>query len=597
MTTNLSGSLSEFSLAEVLSLLGMGGRTAHMQVTSPDSVGTVHLVDGRISSATADNARAGLLRAVVAAVSVPADDLAHALQSEDPVRALVESGVVDREAAQQVASEHCTQAVGEMLDWTSGEFAVWVGSQDPADIGVRLDVDALVAAGRERAREWHDLREALPESDSVLTLVPDVAQAPVVDLEDWAVLARVDGRRTLTEVLAAMGVSPLAAGSRLVQLMDRGLVAVRVGGGDAEREHMNQMLDAFDAGGPVEAVIELAVQPEPEFAPHVHDLFVTEPEAVEEWQVAAADSWVASELEPVVESGSEPAPDPQPVPVEEYAASSEWAALVAPEFPAGPEPVLTQSFPAAVDPTPYELEPVALSTEPVTFEAQTQAYESGAGFGFDPVAHEVEPQAYNLEPAGDDVVPVAYESASAFFEAEPVSFDSAAPTYDLEPEVHEAEPVTFDLEPVAEPVGESFAWSPWAQEMGLGEAPVAADADPEPFAVSGFADMVEDAGGHGHTDAFPVPQTPVDEVRAAVDPAPVDEVAQFMPQPRDPGDGVVDPSIYAQAVGAHAAAPQDAASQEAADGPVQPAGGQAESVPDPLAGGLLAHLMSSVRGL
>ena len=110
MTTNLSGSLSEFSLAEVLSLLGMGGRTAHMQVTSPDSVGTVHLVDGRISSATADSARAGLLRAVVAAVSVPADDLAHALQSEDPVRALVESGVVDREAAQQVASEHCTRS-------------------------------------------------------------------------------------------------------------------------------------------------------------------------------------------------------------------------------------------------------------------------------------------------------------------------------------------------------------------------------------------------------------------------------------------------------------------------------------------------------
>jgi hypothetical protein len=259
--------------------------------------------------------------------------------------------------------------------------------------------------------------------------------------------------------------------------------------------------------------------------------------------------------------------------------------------------VLTQSFPATVEPTPYELEPVAFATEPVTFEAQTQAYEPETGFGFDPVAHEAEPQAYNLDPVADDVLPVAYESAAALFEAEQVSFDSSAPTFDLEPEVHEAGPVTFDLEPVAEPVGESFAWSPWAQEMGLGEAPVAADADPEPFAVSGFADMVEDAGGHGHTEAFPVPQAPVDEVPAAVDPAPVDEVAQFMPQPRDPGDGVVDPSIYAQALGAHSAASQDVASQEAADGPVQPAGGQAESVPDPLAGGLLAHLMSSVRGL
>jgi hypothetical protein len=343
-------------------------------------------------------------------------------------------------------------------------------------------------------------------------------------------------------------------------------------------------------------VIEVAVAPEPEFVPDVHDLFVTEPQAGEERQVAAAESWTPAELEPLVDSTAEPAAGPQQGPVEEYAVSSEWAALVAPEFPAGPEPVLTQSFPAAVEPTVYELEPVAFATEPVTFEAQTPAYEAvEADFGFEPVADEAEPGAYNLDPV-PDVVPVVYESAAAFFEAEPVSFDSSAATYDIEPGVQEAEPVTFDLEPVAEPVAESFSWSPWAQEMGLGEATVVTQAVPESYAGSGFADMVEDAGGHGHTDSFPVPQAPVDEVPAAGF-APVDEVAQFMPQPRDPGDGVVDPSIYAQAVGAHAAAPQDVAGQEAADGPVQAAGGQAESVPDPLAGGLLAHLMSSVRGL
>ena len=94
--------------------------------------------------------------------------------------------------------------------------------------------------------------------------LPSVDQAPVVDLEDWAVLARVDGRRTLAEVLAAMGASPLAAGNRLVQLMGRGLVAVQVGGGDAEQEQANQMLDAFEAGAPLTTVIEVVVAPEPE---------------------------------------------------------------------------------------------------------------------------------------------------------------------------------------------------------------------------------------------------------------------------------------------------------------------------------------------
>jgi hypothetical protein len=597
MTTNLSGSLSEFSLAEVLSLLGMGGRTARMQVTSSDAVGTVHLVDGRISSATANSARAGLLRSVVAALPVPADDLAQALASEEPVRALVESGVVDRDAAQQVASEHCTEAIGEMLDWTSGEFAVWVGSQDPGDIGVRLEVDQLVAAARERAQEWHDLRAALPGSDSVLALVADVEQAPVVDREDWSVLARVDGRRTLAEVLAAMGASPLAAGHRLVQLMGRGLVAVQVRGSDAEQEQASQMLDAFDSSGPFEPVIELVAPVAPEHEPDVHDLFVTEPEAVQEWQVAAADAWDLAHTDPVVDLPSEAVSYAEPVPAEEYSAPNEWPALVAPEFPAGPEPVMSQSFPAAVDATVPEAQPMGFDAATVTFDEAPVTFEE-APVTFDDGMHAYQPEPAPSESvAMDFAVPIDFAVAvDPQPEAEGV-FESAVPTYDLEPEVQEAAVATFDLEPVAEQVGESFSWSPWAQEMGLGEAPPAVPAQPERFTAGGFADMVEEAAGPGHTDAFPVPHVPVafaEPWQVAAEGTAVDEAAQFVPQPRDPGDGVVDPAEYAQHAGAHAA---EAVDVPDAPVPVEAAGGQPESAPDPLAGGLLAHLMSSVRGL
>ncbi len=518
MTTNLSGSLSEFSLAEVLSLLGMGRRTARMQVTSADAVGTVHLVDGRISSATADSARAGLLRGVVAALPVPADDLAMALQSEDPVRALVESGVVDREAAQQVAAEHCTEAVGEMLDWTSGEFAVWVGSQDPSDIGVRLDVDDLVGAARERAQEWQDLRAALPDADSVLALAPTVDHAPVVDTEDWAVLARVDGRRTLAEVLAAMGASPLAGGTRLVQLMGRGLVSVQVGGGDAEQERTAQLLESFESGGGLVAelveaipvveadeavavtVVEDVAAPQPEFAPDVHDLFVTEPAAVEEWQVAAAESWEVAE--------------PPRVGVDSVGFAAEVPAFGA------------EAVELAGEPVAYEVAPgsPAFGVEPVTYELDTVAAYEPEPVSYEPVGHEVpafdaEPVAYELDPVTYEPDPVSYEAPVSDFTVEPVDEGFAA--------------AVFEVAPAAEPAGEAFAWSPWAQEMGLGEAPVSAA--PEVVPVVGFADMVETERGHGHTDAFPVPQAPVSGVQAAefapVDFAPV-EFAHRSSSPR-----------------------------------------------------------------
>lgn len=554
MTTNLSGSLSEFSLAEVLSLLGMGGRTARMQVTSPGAVGTVHLIDGRVSSASSDSARAGLLRGIVAALPVPADDLAHALQAEDPVRSLVESGVVDRDAAHRVAGELCTEAIGEMLGWNAGEFAVWVGAQDPSDIGVRLEVEDLVGAARERASDWADLRAALPEPGTVLALVPDVAQPPVVDLDDWAVLARVDGRRTLAEVLAAMGVAPLAAGNRLVQLMGRGLVAVRVDGVDAEQEHTTKLLDAFEVGdqvglvpgGPVDEVVEVVGVSFPEAVPEVHDLFVTEPEAVEEWQDAATES----------------------------------------------ELYVDDSFPAEVEPRTYELEPVGFA---------------GAADAFDVASEPVEQEA-----VGFDAEPLTYVIESAGFEAVPGPVEVQAAEFAVIPEGLDVAPVVFEVEPVGDPVAESFAWSPWAQEMGLGEAPAAAMTEPGRF---GFEGMVEDSVGHGHTESLPTPQAPISEFALVGEVAPVfapvgevapefvpvaapvgEELAQFVPQPRDPADGLVDPMIHAQATGAHAALMERAevtAAVEAVSAIEEPQG----EVPDPLAGGLLAHLMSSVRGL
>jgi hypothetical protein len=323
--------------------------------------------------------------------------------------------------------------------------------------------------------------------------------------------------------------------------------------------------------------------------------------------------------EPVVDSPVEAVSYAEPVAPGDYSAPSEWPALVAPEFPAGPEPVMSQSFPEALDPSAAEAQPMGLAAATVTFDEAPVTFEAAPVTADDgmhasqpePAAHESVPVDFSVPVDPEPQAEVAFESAVPTYDLEPVaeeapvvSYDlepvveSAVPTFDLEPVVEEAAVPTFDLEPVAEQVGESFSWSPWAQEMGLGEAPPAAPAQPEPFGAGGFADMVEDAAGPGHTDAFPVPHVPVafaEPWQVAADGTAVDEAAQFVPQPRDPGDGVVDPAEYAQHAGAHAAEAADV--PVSGPVPVEAAGGQPESAPDPLAGGLLAHLMSSVRGL
>ena len=533
MATNLSGSLSEFTLAEVLALLSMGRRTARMQVSSSTAVGVVHLVDGEVCSATADCSRASLLRSIVASLSVPADDLAAAVGTDDPVRHVVDSGVVDRAEAQQVAQEQCTEALAEMLGWESGEFAVSVGDEDAGDIGLRVEVDQMVAAAQDRAQAWADLRSALPDPETVLALVPEVAQGPVLDAEDWAVLARVDGRRTLDEVLAAMGAAPLAAGNRLVELMGRGLVSVRVGNADVESERANQLVDQFESGGvPAAAVV----------ADEAPDLVEAAADVAQHAGLDASQP-VSPPGEPeqeLISPAIVPEADEAPVPVFDVGVEMDAAEAPVPVYDVGVEMDAAEAV---------SFEPVPVATPPFEVDGPDAAF--------------VDPEQ----------VPVA------------------------------AEPVSFLSDPVAslDEAGAEFAWSPWAQEMGLGEA----SAQRFQAAPAAEGTVEEDGYGPDDTDAYPAPLAPQSMVAPTVE---VDAFAAggaapaVLPEPRLPGDGGAEHvQQFEPPVGSHALDSQvpvaPASDAEVASSEEPGSAGEPDAVPDPLAGGLLAHLMSSVRGL
>ena len=95
--------------------------------------------------------------------------------------------------------------------------------------------------------------------------------------------------------------------------------------------------------------------------------------------------------------------------------------------------------------------------EPVSDEAQVPVFDVGGETATESVSFEPEPvnaQAYEVAPAGPS--PRAMPAPVA------------------------AEPVSFLTDPVAslDEAGAEFAWSPWAQEMGLGEAIGGAGVEP-----------------------------------------------------------------------------------------------------------------------
>lgn len=547
MTTNLSGSLEAFPLDDVLALLGMGRRTARLEISSATATGAVCLVDGQVSAATADLSRASLLRQVVAAGAVAVSDLVAALDTAQPVRTLVERGCLDGELVTQIAHEHTVDAVGELLSWTHGEFAVWVGESDPGDVGVRIDVDDLIEQGRARVTQWERVRGCLPDDDVVLLVAPALDGPIGVEADEWSVLARIDGRRTLAQVVSAAGGAPLVACDRIAGLIGRGLVEVREPGWVPDQDQTLALLDSFegvdgdpDSGSGGVPIVEIAVvapdaeaalEPVSFDAQGPVDPAQLDPEPVSEQvvdQIAAG--FPGSWLTPGTES------EPIAVVAEVVAVDPGEPAVVAPAVAAG----------SAVD----ELSAIPVSLPLPMLERA-------------PAPLVVEPTSVVVEPAPVD--------------PEPVLTPAPVPAATLGAPVLPA--------PTPAPIAPAVEWSPWAQALGLAAPAPAGELIVDPLAGRGIAQLIADAAGLADIEHVPVPVVPLaaggdwdDDDDAADGPSATQIVHELdlpVPGPRPAADAVSNEPAAGDAAGSR----------------------PAEEVGELRAGGLLSDLISGVRGL
>jgi hypothetical protein len=150
-------------------------------------------------------------------------------------------------------------------------------------------------------------------------------------------------------------------------------------------------------------------------------------------------------------------------------------------------------------------------------------------------------------------------------------------------------------EPAGTPVAPALEWSPWAQALGLGAPAPEGELVADPLAGPGIAEMIAEAHGLADMEFVPVPLAPVaDEgsleagLAPGVQGVPVaqPEAPAWVPEPRS----AVEDGQAGSDAGSASEAEQDAAEDVPRLAPEA-------ATPDPLAGGLLAQLMTGVRGL
>ncbi len=228
----LEGSLDAFSLPDVFQLLSLTKKSGGLHLTNGQVSGIVFFADGMVTGAISDIARQALARRLVGLGA--ADDAALRRAVERAVgdgagiaRALVEAGSVDSSLVQRLAMEQAVDAVFDLLRWPNGDFAFGMGEENPDDVGLVVPAEQIVGEATTRRESWEALSRLIPSPDVVLTMPVVLAENTSLERDEWALLALIDGTRSVGDLVEVSGAGQYTVVSTLASLLQRGLLVLR----------------------------------------------------------------------------------------------------------------------------------------------------------------------------------------------------------------------------------------------------------------------------------------------------------------------------------------------------------------------------------
>jgi hypothetical protein len=226
----LEGSLDAFSLPDIFSLLSMTKKTGGLHLRRSGAHGVVWLADGLISGGAPDLSRLSLGRRLAASDQVSDEALNVAVEQLSGAtdiglaRALRDANAIDEGELHTLVSEHIVDTVFDLMRWTEGVFEFVIDEANIDDVGTTREVEEVVTDARLRLDAWAAIDEAVASPGAVLSLTLAPEADPVLTREEWALLALVDGRRSVGDIVTLCGRGEYAVVVALAELVGRGLL-------------------------------------------------------------------------------------------------------------------------------------------------------------------------------------------------------------------------------------------------------------------------------------------------------------------------------------------------------------------------------------
>ena len=228
----LEGSLDAFSLPDIFQLLSFTKKSGGLRLRHGGADGVVYFADGFVTGASADGVRQALARRLIGSGVARRRHARHARSPRSrPARAsvrwLVDNGVVDRRA--RPAGRHrADHGLGLRPAALAGR-RLRVQRRRSATPTTSASGSPPTSSSPRRAQRqaaWDAVAAVIPGPDAVLTMPVVLAGEPTVTRDEWALLALVDGRRRVGDLVELTGCGQFAVVSTLAALVGRGLLQV-----------------------------------------------------------------------------------------------------------------------------------------------------------------------------------------------------------------------------------------------------------------------------------------------------------------------------------------------------------------------------------
>jgi hypothetical protein len=231
-TGTIEGTLTDLPLPDLLRTLARQEASGMLHVGG-SSAAQVCLAAGDVYLATSSTGPS-LRQEVVGAglVSSSAWDAAEQVASVDgsaQADALVKVSGVDAASLRHLVYEHTVTAAFELMVPSTDPFRFVPGQQHPFGSPYRFKVEQVLRDAGRRVEAWRTIAEAIPSTAVVMRIastLPIEADSVTVSGTEWQVLAALDGRRTVAEIIRSLGMSAFTVCSALHRMLTAGAIEI-----------------------------------------------------------------------------------------------------------------------------------------------------------------------------------------------------------------------------------------------------------------------------------------------------------------------------------------------------------------------------------